>query len=81
MAASCRVASNAMEAPTGPDGVRPCDCTGTAEPTSKASENHRPAICMAAIIPKAAGGHQLALGVTFHKAEWNHFPNAGAPFC
>jgi len=50
MPASCSVANNAMEAPTGPEGVRPCDsaCAGMANSNNKATKNnHRPARCMA----------------------------------
>src|SRR5690242_12039260 len=61
IAASWSVANNAMEAPTGPDGVRPCECTadGITRLDSTATTNHKwlPR-CMGAIIPKGGGGHQ-----------------------
>ena len=50
MPASWSVAKSAMEAPTGPDDVRPCAWTGTgagiATPTSKKRNSHAPARCM-----------------------------------
>jgi hypothetical protein len=65
MPASSSVAKSAMEAPTGPDGVRPFDCAdtdaGIADAQHKTNNNHTPARCMGAIIPKAKGAHQLAI--------------------
>ena len=67
MPASCSVAKSAIEAPTGPDGVRPCACTGTgiATPTSKKRNSHAPARCMRGIIQKTSGGHQRAIRELF----------------
>jgi hypothetical protein len=61
MPASWSVANNAMEAPTGPDGVRPCDSTGAGKttPQSKRRDNDRPARRMARLYRRQEEGTSL----------------------
>src|SRR5687767_12221040 len=62
-AASCSVAKSAIEAPTGPDGVRPC--AGSVEldtPCHRVSDHTKMGQAMARIIQKRRRGHQLANG-------------------
>lgn len=75
MPASCRVANIAMEAPTGPEGVRPCDCTavGMAEPTSNASDSHKPAGCMARLYPRSQRRTSLRLATHFVRPNGSIF--------
>ena len=62
MLASCSVAKSAIEAPTGPDGVRICAGAigDTAAWCSKTSDKTMPGQCMPRIIPKGPYVHQLA---------------------
>jgi hypothetical protein len=61
MPASWSVANKAMEAPTGPDGVRPCDRTGAGKttPQSKRRDNHRPTRRMARLYRRQEEGTSL----------------------
>jgi|GEM_PF-4233833 len=63
MLASCSVAKSAIEAPTGPDGVRISvgAIDDTAGPCSKTSDKTMPGQCMPRIIQKGAHVHQLAM--------------------
>lgn len=56
MPASCNVANNAMEAPTGPDGVRPCECTVPGIATPRSKTNNQPARCMARLYRRQGEG-------------------------
>jgi hypothetical protein len=61
MPASCSVANNAMEAPTGADGVRPCACTitGITHPQHMRRDNQTPARCMARLYRRQAEGTSI----------------------
>jgi hypothetical protein len=62
MPASWSVANKAMDAPTGPDGVRPCDFTSAGKsitPQSKRRDNHRPARRMARLYRRQEEGTSL----------------------
>ena len=58
MPASWNVANNAMDAPTGPDGVRPCDCSaaGIAAAQSHTTDTEMTARCMARLYRRHAQG-------------------------
>ena len=70
-----------MEAPIGPDGVRPCDCTGAGKttPQSKRRDNHRPARCMARLYRRQEEGTSLR-PATALLLEMNAFSLCLEPF-
>jgi hypothetical protein len=82
MLASWSVAKSAIEAPTGPDGVRPFvgAVDGTATSCSKTSDKTMPGQCMPRIIQNATQVHQLAIGTMNRLMEWKHFRLDGRAF-
>ena len=82
MPASWNVANKAMEAPTGPDGVRPCDCTGAGKttPQSKGRNNHRPTRRMARLYRRQEEGTSLGPATSLVLRNERIFTMAGAVF-
>ena len=82
MPASWSVASKAMEAPTGPDGVRPCDRTGAGKttPQSKRRDNHRPARRMARLYRRQEEGTSLRSATSLVLRNERIFAMPGAVF-
>ena len=76
MPASWSVANNAMEAPTGPDGARPCDCTGGSIVTTehRTNNDHKPARCMARLYRTAGVGTSLREQCVSRRDNGSIFP-------
>src|SRR6476619_798847 len=81
MPASCNVANKAMEAPTGPDGARPCESTGPGiiNPARKSGNNHGPTRCMARLYRRSLEGTSLRSS-TCRQSEMNAFSPCLEPF-
>jgi len=82
MPASWSVANKAMEAPTAPDGVRPCDCSGAGEKTAQSNrkDNHTPARRMVRLYRRREEGTSLRSTTSLLLRNERIFAMSGAVF-